>query len=106
MEAIIANERRSVLGESFLSIPGSNPQLWSRRSCLKCVSLASRELSCACLVAVHGAVLAVLEPRGTLPQPPAAFSHLPPAVLHSKDQIRLRYSLQGHRGCLGYQIQL
>ncbi|XP_072785024.1 cytochrome c oxidase assembly protein COX18, mitochondrial isoform X2 [Taeniopygia guttata] len=35
----------------------------------------------------HGAVLAVLEPRGTVPQPPAALSRLPPAVPHSKDHI-------------------
>lgn len=29
----IADERRSVLGELFLSVPGSNPELWLGRSC-------------------------------------------------------------------------
>ncbi|XP_062350055.1 cytochrome c oxidase assembly protein COX18, mitochondrial isoform X2 [Cinclus cinclus] len=55
---------------------------------------------------LHGAVLAVLQPGGTVPQPPAALSRLPPALPHPEDQIRLRYSLQGHHGCLGHQIQL
>lgn len=89
MEAIIGNERRSGLGELFSSVPGSNPQLWFGRSCFTeaGVLLASRELTHACLVAVHGSVLAVLEPRGTVPQPPAALSRLPPAVPHSKDHI-------------------
>lgn len=84
-----------------------DPQLWFR-SCLSKsgVFLACRELTCACLVAVHGAVLAVLEPGGAVPQPPAALSRLPPALLHPKDQIRLGYSLQGHGGCPGHQIQL
>lgn len=45
MEAIIANERRSVLGESFLSIPGSNPQLWFGRSCFPCLQGADLCLS-------------------------------------------------------------
>ena len=39
------------------------------------------------LVAVHGVVLAVLELRGTLAQPAAAFSGLSPPVWHTEDQV-------------------
>lgn len=68
--------------------------------------LASRELTCACVVAVHGSVLAVLEPGGAVPQPPAALSRLPPPVPHPQDPVPLGHALQGHAGCLGHQVQL
>lgn len=68
-------------------------------------SPASRELTRACVVAVHGAVLAVLEPGGAVPQPPAALARLPPPVPHPEDLVPLGHALPGHAGCPGHQVR-
>lgn len=76
-------------------------------ACYKLLSgdVSSNDPCCCNSPLFHGIVLAVLQLRGTLAQPVAAVSSLSSAVLDTKDQIRIRYSLQGYPVCLDYQIQ-